>query len=432
MNGQLKTGSNLQSESGIVYSVQKMLGAGGQGEVYDVTTAGQHYALKWYFKHTATEQQKKILQKLIDTGKPSDNFLWPEDIVADSNGNSFGYIMPLRPVGYKNIVDLMKRRAEPSFLNLCKACYNLTQGYQLLHKAGYQYRDISFGNVFFNPDDGEVLICDNDNVVPNGEKGGGVLGTPRFMAPEIVRGEAYPSRTTDQFSLAVLLFYMLFLGHPLEGALEANIKCMDVYAMNELYGTNPMFIYDPTNNSNRPVPGYQDNPIIYWQTVYPSHIKELFIRSFTVGLNEPNRRVTEKEWLNGLALLIAELIHCPKCGAEVFCDLTTGEDINCWDCRQIVPPTVKLAIGKKKIAMDADTKIFAHYLNDDYDMTTVAAEIARNPKNPNVLGIRNNTGNTWQYKQANGSTLPVESGRTAAIAPNAEINFGRVVGHFER
>ena len=68
------------------------------------------------------------------------------------------------------------------------------------------------------------------------------MGTPTFMAPEIVRGEAYPSRNTDKYSLAVLLFYMMMLHHPLDGQREYKIKCMDIYAINKIYGTNPIFM----------------------------------------------------------------------------------------------------------------------------------------------------------------------------------------------
>ena len=63
------------------------------------------------------------------------------------------------------------------------------------------------------------------------------------MAPEIVTGKAKPSRNTDLFSLAVLLFYMFMLNHPLEGKREARIKCMDIPAMNMLYGTDPLCIH---------------------------------------------------------------------------------------------------------------------------------------------------------------------------------------------
>lgn len=46
-------------------------------------------------------------------------------------------------------------------------------------------------NLFFDPDTGDVLICDNDNVSANGVNHSSVYGTPRFMAPEM--NNDYPS-----------------------------------------------------------------------------------------------------------------------------------------------------------------------------------------------------------------------------------------------
>lgn len=212
MDGQLKTGTILTSEAGEVYTVKQLLGSGGQGEVYSVEAKGISYALKWYFPKSATKNQKDILDNLIIKGKPDESFLWPQDLIFEKEGKPFGYIMPLRPKNYKGIIDMMKRKAEPSFSCLCKAAFNLTKGYRALHNMGYCYRDISFGNVFFDPDTGDVLICDNDNVSYNSAPSG-IYGTPRFMAPEIVNGKAKPSTNTDLFSLAVLLFYMFMLNH---------------------------------------------------------------------------------------------------------------------------------------------------------------------------------------------------------------------------
>ena len=79
MDGLLKSGTILTSESGNKYVVKKLLGAGGQGEVYDVENGGKHYALKWYYKKTATTMQKNILDNLVAKGKPDSSFLWPED-----------------------------------------------------------------------------------------------------------------------------------------------------------------------------------------------------------------------------------------------------------------------------------------------------------------------------------------------------------------
>lgn len=42
IDGQLKNGTILTSECGNKYKVSCLLGAGGQGEVYDVVCDGQH------------------------------------------------------------------------------------------------------------------------------------------------------------------------------------------------------------------------------------------------------------------------------------------------------------------------------------------------------------------------------------------------------
>ena len=381
----------------------------------------------------ATSSQKAILENLIERGAPDASFLWPQDLIYTAPGKSFGYIMPLRPGKYKSIVDMMKRRAEPSFYTLCRAAYNLTNGYQKLHTMGYSYRDISFGNLFFDPDSGDVLICDNDNVSANDIDNSSVYGTPRFMAPEIVVGKAKPSRNTDLFSLAVLLFYMFMMGRPLEGKLEADIKCMDIHAMNRLYGTNPVFIFDPNNKINRPVKGYQDNVLIYWD-LYPQQLKDLFVQSFTEGLTVPNKRVTEKRWLEAFANLICGIVICPNCGAEIFFDEKKAEygiAHVCWNCSGTVKMPSSLVIGKNHVLLLKDTKLYAHHIYGNYDMKTVVGTVVQNPNNSNLWGIRNDSTENWTYIKTDGMQIPVASGRSAAIAKGVRINFGQMTGEFE-
>ena len=431
MDGQLKSGTILTSESGSRYTVKQLLGSGGQGEVYAVEAEHKAYALKWYYKNTATRNQKEILDNLIQSGPPDASFLWPQDMIFRDYGESFGYIMPLRPRNYRSIVDMMKRRAEPSFYCLCRAAYQLTKGYRALHGKGYSYRDISFGNVFFDPDTGDVLICDNDNVSYNGAKTG-VYGTPRFMAPEIVTGKAKPSRNTDLFSLAVLLFYMFMLGHPLEGKREARIKCMDIHAMNQLYGTDPLFVFDPDNKDNRPLAGYQDNVLIFWD-LYPQQLRDLFITSFTTGLTQPNRRITEAKWLETFAKLMSGIMSCPHCGCEGWYDSQkegSGAAHICWGCQQTVPVPPKMVIGKNTVLLMAGTKLYQHHIAEDYDMETVAGEVVQNPGNPKLWGIKNLSRDNWTYHKADGTQVPVTPGRSAAIARDAKVDFGQLTGEF--
>ena len=422
MDGALKNGSLLVSDSGNRYKVIRLLGAGGQGEVYEVERGSQRAALKWYFPKMATLAQKRILEKLVAKGAPDEAFLWPEDMIAQGTGNSLGYVMKLRPAEYKGIVDMMKRRAEPSFKALCRASFNLTRGYQKLHSLGYSYRDISFGNVFFNPDNGNILICDNDNVSASGDDNSAVYGTPRFMAPEIVIGKAVPSRNTDLYSLSVLLFYMFMLHHPLEGKREADIKCMDIFAMTMLFGKNPLFIFDPNDDSNRPIKGYQDNAIIYWN-VYPQFLRDLFTTAFTVGLSHPNRRITENQWLDALSNLLSLIVICPKCGAEVF-----NEMDNCWACGSRVSALPIIKIERRQAALSPDSCLYSHHISGDYDLNSVVGRVVRNPNNPNILGICNETNNQWVYTKADGTQVPVAPGKSAAIGKGIKLDFGKAIG----
>src|SRR5262245_59343233 len=287
MNGILNPQQMVRTEfSGITCVVEELLGGGSQGEVYRANLGGKIVALKWYFPTSATPEQRAALEMLIKRGAPNGKFLWPMELVAAERVSGFGYIMPLRESRYKGIVDLMMRRVDPSLRTLATAGLDLSHSFLQLHAKGLCYRDISFGNIFFDPISGDILICDNDNVAVDGEAKGGVLGTPRFIAPEVVRGEALPSTRTDLFSLAVLLFYMFIMHHPLEGKKEAAIRCLDLPAMTKLYGTEPVFIFDPNDRSNEPVPGYHDNAIAFWP-IYPAFLRDLFIKSFTDGIRDP-------------------------------------------------------------------------------------------------------------------------------------------------
>lgn len=423
----------LTETSQLPCKVELFLGGGGQGEVYKADLGGKKVALKWYFPSQATPQQRAALETLVKMGAPNDKFLWPLDLTLAENVPGFGYYMPLREPRFKGIVDLMKRRIEPTFRALAKAGFILADSYLQLHAKGLCYRDISFGNVFFDPDTGDTLICDNDNVAVDKRQQVGVLGTPRFMAPEVVRGEALPSTQTDLYSLAVLLFYMFIVHHPLEGKRETAIKCLDLPAMNQLYGTDPLFIFDPNDDSNRPLRGYHDNALDFWP-IYPQFLRELFTRAFTVGLKDPQARVRESEWRGAMTQLQDAIFYCARCGAENFYDgdalRTTGKLSPCWNCHSelLLPPRIR--IGKQLVMLNHDTQLFPHHVDDSrlYDFSAPIAEIVRNPQNPNIWGLKNLSTQKWVITRQDASTQDVEPGRSVTLQTGIRINFGAKEG----
>lgn len=436
MNQLLTSGQKVQAEgSGIACKVGTFLGGGGQGEVYRATVGGSPVALKWYFPNQATAQQRRTLELLVKRGAPNNKFLWPIDLASAAGVAGFGYIMPLREARYKGIVDLMKRQIEPSFRTLTTAGLELADSYFQLHAKGLCYRDISFGNVFFDPDSGEVLICDNDNVTIDGSTIGGVLGTPRFMAPEVVRHEAMPSRATDLFSLAVLLFYMFLVHHPLEGQRELEIRCMDLPAMTKLYGTDPVFIFDPADTSNRPVPGYQDNAIVFWE-IYPQFLRDLFTKAFTDGICDPQHgRIQETVWRDAMVALRDAILHCGHCGSENFYGVETlrasgGKPGTCWACKHglVLPPRIR--IGSNVVMLNHDTKLYPHHTDSHqpYNFSQPTAEVARHPSDPNIWGLRNLSPERWVVTAVDGSTRDVEPGRSVTLAVGTKIHFGNAQG----
>lgn len=448
----LRMGQRLMTgTSQLPCEVEGLLGSGGQGEVYRAQLAGRAVALKWYLPHSATIEQRQIIESLVRTGPPDRRFLWPEELVtAESFGSAggagdpgsaagavgptgFGYIMPLREERYRSIVHLMKRRVEPTFRALITAGLGLADSYLQLHSKGLCYRDISFGNVFFDPENGDVLICDNDNVGVDGQVRAGVLGTPRFMAPEVVRGEALPSTQTDLYSLSVLLFYLLLVHHPLEGAREAAIRCLDLPAMTHLYGTDPLFIFDPHNDSNRPVAGLHDNALAFWP-LYPQFLRDLFTRAFTEGISDPLQgRVRESEWRAALARVRDSLLECAGCGAENFYDArtyqTTGHSGRCWACDTPIVPPARIRVGRHVVMLTPQSALYPHHLDEHrlYDFARPAATVSRHPTDPTVLGLTNLSDEKWVVLSVGGAT-EVPPGRSVRLASGLRIQFGRAEG----
>jgi serine/threonine protein kinase len=318
----------------------------------------------------------------------------------------------------------------------------LADSFFKLHAKGFCYRDISFGNAFFDPNTGEVLICDNDNVTENRSPTVSVLGTPDFMAPEIVRQQALPSRQTDLFSLAVLLFYIFHIQHPLVGKKILSIRTWDLPARTKLLGKAPVFIFDPQDKSNEAVDETVDplkeagaNALVYWP-IYPQLLRDTFIQAFTKGLHDAEHgRVTEGEWRRVLSQLRDSIFYCAACGRENFYDpklikATPRAPGTCWWCHDQLRLSFRIRIGKSIIMLTHDARLFPHHLDPskEFDFTTFDAEVIRHPSDPSIWGLKNCTGQRWVATLPDGSVMDIVPGRSVRLTDRASVNFGKVEG----
>lgn len=453
-------------ELDMICNIERELGSGTQGRVYSlICPDNSNLVLKWYFANMATVEQHEILESLINTKSPSEKFLWPLGIVEHSNKSGFGYVMPEKGNRFKSFTLWLSRRIEPSFRILLTTCFEICEAFHALHSKGLCYQDLSLNNIYFDPLNGEIRIGDTDNIVVNGSNKGGVIGTPKFMAPEIITGKALPNTQTDLYSLAILLFYILFLNHPLEGKKETEIRSLDLPAMERLYGVDPVFIFDPENNSNYPDPVYHQNAVIFWK-VYPESFKNLFVRAFTAGIRDPlNGRVRETEWQIALTEMRDSIFYCFECGSENFLQMGehSEEDTNtdsiitdgvlrtafplyerksqikanynivCWNskCMKINRNIMFLLIEERSIVvLNHDTKLYSHHIDpkNRYDFSNPVAEVTKHPKDQNLWGLKNLSDFAWETHKSNSNAVRVLPKQNLLLSVNTVINFGTSIG----
>jgi serine/threonine protein kinase len=427
---EFKTGDRVNLHGGSIAVIDKELGRGGQGIVYSVKIDGKPYALKWYTcKFKNKETFRKNLETNIASGPPDNKFLWPL-FLTNEQQDSFGYVMNLRTKEYSEFSDILNNDVKfPSTEMVINSALNIVNAFRSLHRKGLSYQDLNDGNFFINVKTGDVLICDNDNVTPDGKKNSGNIGgKPGYMAPEIVTGKSYPNSLTDCHSLAVILFKLFCRHDPLMGEQYVKSVCITEKREIELYGSSPVFIFDPDNDTNRPVKGIHPNPIKLWP-VYPDFLHEAFIKSFVEGMKNPNARLPENEWQKVLVRLRSELLQCPSCKDDIFLNqYKTGKKIKC-SCKHSFSYPLNLAVGNYLIPLFPNVKLYACHTrayNDDYSVVT--GEVVMNKNDPSIWGIKNLSGDSWFMTPENGEGKNIENNSVIPIALNLNIQFKEITG----
>lgn len=403
-------------------TIVKELGRGGQGIVYLVEVGGEQKALKWYINAPDDKFYRNIEHNIL-AGAPSDAFLWPEYLTEKQQG-SYGYIMRLRPSNYHEFGHfLLAKVSFKSFTAMLSAAMKICNGFMMLHRFGYSYQDLNDGNFFIDPATGDVLICDNDNVMPQGEKSG-IMGKARYMAPEIVAG-GVPDKYSDRFSLSVILFMLFYANHPFEGARVVACPCMTEAYEKRFYGSEALFIYDANDKSNLPVRGIHQNVIRRWPAL-PALLRETFLQEFSQEkLKKPSARMLEQQWEKTLSQVRDSLVTCPHCSEETFVDLAATK-APCMNCRQDIDLSRRLLLPGRALPLVNRTSLYID--NDNIPDGIVTAD------NTGFPLLKNISTEPWTVETPSGkvktvdpqSTLPIKEGlkvslKVHGLAYKAEI-----------
>lgn len=404
-------------KSGIVGS---KIGEGGQGEVYHVSYDGKPMALKWYNKCRPSTEFVDNLKKNVSRITPDDTFLWPIAVVENEMG--VGYVMNLVKSENKGLSKFIVNKCHfKDEFTVINAAINLCIAFQKLHLKGLAYFDLNDGNFFFDPNTGEVQIGDNDNVSSANNNVSNIGGKRGYMAPEVVMG-ASPNRYTDFYSLAIILFRLFFIDHPLQGKAMEKIPCLTPRAIEYLFGTNPTFIFDPINKENRATKEYSPNALGRWGEV-PEFIRAVFFRAFSHECQiNPQSRIIENEWIRLLSRWRSCLNVCPDCNEYTYIEPQDfGKCKVCAHKRSIHWMQIE---HKEYIPLVAGQTIYESQIGKD-DHFTVVAKIVSARDSHNVLGIRNLSKMDWCVTYGTQKVI-IPPGKAFKLCDSMSIMFSNI------
>ncbi|MCM0641180.1 serine/threonine-protein kinase [Cellulomonas wangsupingiae] len=224
------------------YTVVAPLGSGGMGTVYRAVDGGGHaVALKLLHPHVGSDavvrtrlmREVAALQRLRHPAVAA---------VLDAEADSTEAFLVTELVAGDTLTEHVRERGTLDAADLLTLAEGLRSALAAVHAAGVVHRDLKPSNVLVT-DDGPVLIdfglaqgVDDDADLTSA---GFVLGTPGYLAPELLDG-CEPSPATDLWGWAALLAFAAtgrdpFGSRPLEAVL-ARARSGEV----DLEGVGPL------------------------------------------------------------------------------------------------------------------------------------------------------------------------------------------------
>lgn len=298
-------GTFVIGESGKRYRLSQKIGSGAQGVVYEDDSG--NFVVKLYHTEFASSHVMEQLH-FVKKVKLPPNFVPVEDLLCEPH---VGFVMK-RVIGHEPLDAYLIPDPKLPFHKwynkekgfLCRLFLGrmIATAFEKLESENLSYCDISGKNILVRTKNkASVQMIDVDNIYVAGRGNPGVLGTPRYIAPEVVKGLNTPDIFSDNYSLAVILYELLRVGHPYISDEIANGSPED-----EAKALAGECDYISPENSTHLLPE---------DVVFTTRLKNLFSRCFKDGKFNRLKRPSAKEFEFALIEASNNIIKCPHCGA---------------------------------------------------------------------------------------------------------------------
>ena len=292
------------------YIAARELGRGGEGQVFEITNDTTN-VLKIYSEPLSN---RKIQKLRVMSAMANNQILayaaWPIDIVTDYKGNVCGFIMrklinyvPLHMLF--NPMDRKKLFPDKGYSFLIHVARNLATAFHTLHIQGFVIGDVNESNILINNQGMVAFIdCDSFQVKDGNTYFFCEVGVPRYTAPELLQLSSFENTlrtfSTDSFSMAILIFQLLFLGrHPFAGRNLSNEDIDEETAIKR-----KLFAYSLYNTTKQLLPPKDALDISYLSR----ELQLLFHNSFESEANRPKPEV----WIRDLDNYLKGIKTCTK------------------------------------------------------------------------------------------------------------------------
>jgi len=200
------------------YKVVRPIGRGGMAMVHAATNerTGADVALKVVHEGAYTDEARaRFEHEASIAGKlEHPNIVRVYDFLSDESGAS---VLVMERLRGETVASLLERRGRLSVTETLAIVLPVLDALEHTHKQGIVHRDVKPSNVFLaRGAEGKVIpklldfgIATRPLSSPHLTADDEVLGTPRSMSPEQIRGDAILDGRSDLFSVASLVIEML-------------------------------------------------------------------------------------------------------------------------------------------------------------------------------------------------------------------------------